>query len=117
MKIQVPDNLNPIDVIRRAGYGLVRDPRNPEQSFSRRLGNGIYPRFHVYLNAGNIINLHLDQKQASYQGYSAHSGEYDGEVVENEAARIESVINGLLNSPNEEAEPEKRPGFFSRFFG
>jgi hypothetical protein len=91
MKIQIPDNLNPVEAIRRCGYGLVNDPRAEQVSFSRRLGQGFYPRFHVYIN-DRVINLHLDQKQASYEGYSAHSGEYDGEVVEREAERIKVIL-------------------------
>jgi hypothetical protein len=57
MKITILQGLNPIDVIRRAGYGQVRDRNATEMSYSRRLGSGIYPRFHVYIN-GQILNLH-----------------------------------------------------------
>lgn len=94
MKIPYPQTINPIDVIRRAGYGLVRDPRNPQQSFSRRLGGGIYPRFHIYIEPG-YFDLHLDQKQASYAGSRAHSGEYNGEVVETEGERIRQFLGGM----------------------
>ena len=38
------------------------------------------------------INLHLDQKRPVYRGTSAHGGEYEGEVVEQEAARIISIL-------------------------
>jgi len=113
MKIKVPTNLNSVNVIRRAGYGLVRDPRNPVQSYARRLGGGIYPRFHAYLE-GDSVNLHLDQKQASYEGSSAHSGEYDGEVVEREGERIKSMMANLVVS---EKQPEKEAeGFWSKLF-
>lgn len=116
MKIQVSNQLNPIDVIRRAGYGLVRDPNNPEQSFSRRMGGGIYPRFHVYINEGNIINLHLDQKQVSYRGQKAHSGEYSGEVVETEGERIKSVMDGLLRPAEDTtSKPAEKSGFWGMF--
>jgi len=94
MKIPIPQNINPVDAIRRAGYGLVRDFKNPQQSFSRRLGGGIYPRFHVYIENG-FFNLHLDQKQASYRGSSAHSGEYSGEAVEAEGARIKQFVESV----------------------
>ncbi len=97
MRISIPQNLNPVEILRRSGYGLVRDPRNPETSFSRRLGGGIYPRFHAYID-GNTLNIHLDQKQASYGGYNKHSGEYDGDVVENEAERIREMIASYSSS-------------------
>ena len=117
MKIPVPQNLNPIEILRKSGYGLVRDRRNSKQSFSRILGSGIYPRFHVYINSGNIINLHLDQKQASYQGSHAHSGEYDGEIVEAEAERIKGFIDSLSHSSQEPAKEEKERGFWGKLFG
>ena len=76
MKIQLSDNLKSQDILRRAGYGLVNDRFAKEESWSRRLGSAVYPRFHAYVSSQEI-NLHLDQKQASYKGYSAHGGEYD----------------------------------------
>lgn len=119
MKIPVAAGLNPVEVIKRAGYGLVNDRNAREISYARRLGTGFYPRFHIYIS-GQTINLHLDQKQASYEGFSAHSGEYDGDAVEAEGARILTVMDQLAEQTAETAavQPagEKR-GFFSRFFG
>ncbi len=114
MKIKVLENLNSVNVIRRAGYGLVRDPRNPHESYSRRLGGGIYPRFHVYLE-GEYINLHLDQKQASYEGSSAHSGEYDGETVERESDRIKKTMVDLITAKSE-PEAEEKKSFWQKIF-
>jgi hypothetical protein len=117
MKIKVLENLNPVEVIRRAGYGQVMDRRATEISWSRRLGSGIYPRFHLYLNSG-VINLHLDQKQASYEGYGAHSGEYDGDTVEREGERIIEVMlkmSEVRSQQPPDQEPARR-GFFSRLF-
>ena len=67
-----------------------------EMSFVRRLSASDYPRFHAYVSRENpeqeaIINLHLDQKKPIYKGTSAHSGEYDGELVEKEAERIKKM--------------------------
>jgi len=118
MKITIPENLKPLEIIRRAGYGSVNDGSS-EPSFARRLGSGFYPRFHAYLN-DQTINLHLDQKQASYEGYTKHSGEYEGEVVEREAARIEETIARLQtdDSTSQEQETEsKKTGWFSGLFG
>ena len=65
----------------------------------RRLNRGFYPRFHLYLEEQNgqvIFNLHLDQKQASYQGAQAHNAEYDGDLVEAEMARIKSFTLSIF---------------------
>ena len=39
-----------------------------------------------------MFNLHLDQKKPTYEGHVAHSGEYDGELVEEEAERIRRIL-------------------------
>ena len=81
-------------LIKRCGYGLVRDPRARETSYARRLGNNIYPRFHMYINSEDplILNLHIDQKQASYEGSTAHSGDYDSDLVKQEALKIYNQV-------------------------
>jgi len=79
-------------LIRKCGYGEIQ---TKTVSYARRLGALIYPRFHCYLDVipnGFQVNIHLDQKQASYTGHTAHSGEYDGEVVEREGERIRLII-------------------------
>ena len=83
------------DLIKRCGYAQFFDPNTNEVSFVHRLGNGFYPRFHVYLKDFEkffTVSLHLDQKHASYEGSNMHSGEYDGPAVENEARRITAEI-------------------------
>jgi len=66
--------------------------RETELNYIRPMaGRSGYPRFHLYLKKDGetwVFNLHLDQKKPVYQGTSAHSGEYDGDVVEKEAERI-----------------------------
>jgi len=87
-------NDNIIDLIRRRGYSY-RGRRGGEMMFVRRAGVSGYPRFHIYLKeeeSGFILNLHLDQKKASYAGSRAHSGEREGEVIEKEAERISGII-------------------------
>jgi hypothetical protein len=119
MKITVTSGLNPVEVLRRAGYGQVMDRRATEVSYNRRLGSGFYPRFHAYIN-GDTINLHLDQKQASYEGYGAHGGEYDGDTVETEGERIIQSMSRLSSSGTTDSEsgelPEKT-GFWSKILG
>lgn len=115
MKIPVAVNINPDLVMRRSGYGFLRDRKYGTESYARRLGSGLYPRFHVYIQ-NNTINLHLDQKQASYEGTSAHSGEYDGEVVEREGERIKAVMSSLTALENPPKEEEKK-GFWQSILG
>ena len=114
-------NQNPDHLIRRCGYGLVRDPRPQEVSYSRRLGSGIYPRFHLYINSVDplVLNLHLDQKQASYEGYTKHSGDYDSDLVKQEANMLYTAIMQQVNEQGEvdKVEEVEKKGFFSRLFG
>lgn len=77
--------------LRHLGYSPSRD----EESYMRRLRGSLYPRFHLYVSEdsrGTVLNLHLDQKQPSYAGTSAHAGEYDGATVETEADRIRQAF-------------------------
>ncbi len=74
----------------RLGYHEHRG-RTGDISYVRRLGGLAYPRFHLYLDQthdGLALKLHLDEKQPSYVGHTAHSGQYDGELVQAEMARI-----------------------------
>ena len=70
----------------RLGYHAERNG-----SFAKRAGTGQFPRFHAYVEQGKdtvMVNLHLDAKAPSYEGTSAHAGEYDGPLIETEIARI-----------------------------
>ncbi len=102
MKIRVPRPSNSPVAIRRCGYAQFRDPRSGDFSYTRRLGTGFYPRFHLYVEERDdviMLNLHLDQKQPSYGAGHMHSGEYDGPAVENEAARIVSTLKKIAEKP------------------
>ena len=86
---------NIVGVARRLGYLIIDTKDNGEYNLVRKLTGNNYPRFHIYLKvAGDrfIFNLHLDQKQPSYEGSHAHSGEYVGPVVETEADRIKQIF-------------------------
>ena len=114
---QKPLPESPRNLIRRLGYGEHRDPRAAEWSYVRRLGTNFYPRFHVYIEeTGTTVsfNLHLDMKQPSYAGTSAHAGEYDGPLVEREVERIRKGIMAMTAPP---AEEPKKKGFWSKIFG
>ena len=83
-----------LNIMRKCGYAPDRhDSKTGELRFFRSLIGRRYPRFHIYTTEHDstaTLNLHLDQKQPSYQGSSAHSGEYDGTLVEQEVQRIMS---------------------------
>lgn len=105
-------------LIRRAGYGEHYDNRSQETSFHRRLGTGVFPKFHVYLTdreGGTEVSLHLDQKQASYGVGHMHSGDYEGPLVERELERIKQSFENA--SAPETEEKEEKKGFFGRLFG
>ncbi len=88
-------NMAPEPFLRRAGYGYFRDRRSGKESFSRRLGSGIFPKLHMYVSEQGekiVFDLHLDQKQPSYGGSRMHNAEHDGEVVEGEIARLKELV-------------------------
>lgn len=90
--------IDPEKTILRCGYGKIIDRRMNKISFAKRIHRDFYPRFHVYIKIQNdkvIFDLHLDQKRPIYEGVTAHSGEYDGDVVEREAGRIQTVIAAM----------------------
>lgn len=87
-----------VSLARKIGYQPIRVDADNEYSLVRLLSRGRFPRFHIYVKrdekVGEFdIDLHLDQKQPSYEGSHAHSGEYGGELVEQEAQRIKSVAS------------------------
>ena|SRR3989338_2371372 len=90
-------NRNVTSLLRQAGYHLEGERRENEFSFYHSFSSGSFPRFHLYLKeaeGGWEANLHLDQKRPSYQGSHAHSGEYDGEIVEKEVRRLGKLLTG-----------------------
>lgn len=81
--------------MRQAGFGFIRDRQTGSESYVRRLGARHYPRLHMYVDEAEgqvTFNLHLDQKENSYEGAHRHNAEYDGSVVEGEIARLRSLI-------------------------
>ncbi|MDP2735911.1 MAG: hypothetical protein Q8P12_06935 [bacterium] len=96
MKFRISlENENLPNVLRRYGYVPDgQDQRTGELRFFKSITGRRYPRFHLYCvpeESSASCNLHLDQKQPSYQGSAAHSGEYEGNLVESEAERIRSL--------------------------
>lgn len=102
MKFKFPyKGFNSRELIRRCSYGEWFDREYNKISYTHKLGSGNYPRFHVYLvDHDNYfeVDLHLDQKQPSYGVGHSHSGEHEGETVENEARRITTVIAEIFEN-------------------
>jgi len=108
-------------LVRHCGYGQIRDNKTNQISYVKRLRSDFYPRFHLYVNSENplVLNLHLDQKKASYEGFTAHSGDYDSEIVKQEAQRIYNIIiaEGKEGEKEEEGKEREEAGFWARLFG
>lgn len=105
MKLTIAQNLLSYHYpafLRQAGYTYITSRQTGKDSFVRPLGNNNYPRFHIYvieIDDNIIFNAHLDQKQASYEGTSAHSGEYDSPLVKQELERLQSLAgSGVIDS-------------------
>ena len=97
-------------LMRGAGYRFLQEEvKDNESSFVRPISFNHYPRFHVYLRCDKetkeiFFNLHLDQKKpiypvrkfltsnGVYKGVRAHSADYEGEILENEALRIKNFF-------------------------
>jgi len=106
-----PFQENVYNLMRKIGYHFQRKNEEKSEFIFVRPARG-YPRFHLYLktegeesklssspfadareNDNLVFNLHLDQKRPIYKGAPAHSGEYEGEVVEKEEERIKQLLN------------------------
>ncbi len=103
-----------VDAMRRCGYGFERRHDTGELSASRKVGGGEFPRYHMYakfleespstIGAGKAypqdggagrtlqVTIHIDQKAPSYGGSRAHSGEYEGPLLDKEAKRIQDSL-------------------------
>jgi len=99
IKLYLQGNIQ--NLMRGCGYRFERmDDKTREMVFIRAIEGASasgYPRFHIYLKQDDVshetfINLHLDQKKPIYQWSAAHSGEYDGGLVEQEANRIKKIL-------------------------
>lgn len=90
--------------MRACGYAFEKQTGD-EQAFVRRISGYDYPKFHAYLRTEQVTNsksltihLHIDQKKPSYGSQTAHSGEYDGELVSAEIERIKQLALSTTNS-------------------
>ncbi|MEI6835668.1 MAG: hypothetical protein WCK59_02440 [Candidatus Falkowbacteria bacterium] len=99
-------NFNADEFLRRAGFAYIYDNLKEHGSYVKRLTRDYYPRLHVYVmekqdkRGANliVIEMHLDQKKASYVGTKMHSAEYDGEVVAAEMANLKNLMRTYVSS-------------------
>ena len=108
-------------LMRECGYRLIENYwKGNEKSYARSLELNQYPRFHIYYyetQQGLEINIHLDMKKPSYEGETAHNGEYEGEIVEKEAERIKNIAGKSTTSPIIKKEIVKKKSFWDKIFG
>ena len=93
--IKITDK-NIVGVAREIGYVIIDTKEGGEYNMVRKFGISNYPRFHAYTKQQGtnfIFSLHLDQKQPSYSGSHAHSGEYFGPLLDTEADRIKEILS------------------------
>jgi hypothetical protein len=87
---------SPTTALRRAGYVFQHQTEQNEMSFVRVMGQGGYPRFHMYIKLdGRDLNVsfHIDHKKHTYGDDTRHHGEYEeSPVLDQEAARIKSIV-------------------------
>lgn len=99
------------NILRRFGYGELRK-WDGTISYAKRVGGGNFPRYHAYIEdkaEGLQINLHIDQKEASHEGSHAHSGEYDGPLVEAEMNYFSKAIEFLKSGGQESSTVVSKP--------
>ncbi|MHB9019547.1 MAG: hypothetical protein ACYC3G_01565 [Minisyncoccota bacterium] len=113
------------NLMRVCGYKEIFNPhKQNEVSYARSLeASRFYPRFHVYIKDINEkeigLSLHLDMKKPSYAGTSAHSGEYDGDLVEREAQRIRNISDKFISENTLQYQSlgfKKEKGFWEKLF-
>ncbi|MCF7795332.1 hypothetical protein K9M50_03165 [Patescibacteria group bacterium] len=102
--------LNVERFLRTLGWAQIYDRRGDKFSYVKRLSRDFYPRLHLYVKKypdNYVFDLHLDQKKASYEGHSAHSGEYEGDLVNNALESIKRALKTKITN-TEIREPEKK---------
>ncbi|MFA6551056.1 MAG: hypothetical protein WCV41_00790 [Patescibacteria group bacterium] len=97
---------SPANFLRRAGYTYIHDRQSGQESFARRLTRDFYPRFHCYIfeqGGQTTFNLHLDQRQTRYEGQTAHAGEYDSPLVQEELDRLQAMAERQTDAAKNES--------------
>jgi hypothetical protein len=84
---------NILVTLRRLGYS-PHQGRSGDSFVKPMSGGSRYPQFHLYVQSTTPVamTLHLDQKAPTYGDQASHGGEYEGPIVEAEAARIQASL-------------------------
>jgi len=101
VKVAEIGELNIERFLRTLGWAQIYDRRGDKYSYVKRLSRDFYPRLHLYVKEypdNYVFDIHLDQKKASYEGHSAHSGEYEGEIVINALESIKSALRAKITN-------------------
>lgn len=110
VSVEEVGDLNIERFLRAQGWAQIYDRRGDKYSYVKRLSRDFYPRLHLYVKQypdNYVFDLHLDQKKASYEGHSAHSGEYEGEMVTKALETIKRALKAKTNS-TEVKEPQRK---------
>lgn len=96
--IKGPFKENIFNIMRDAGYHFqdFQGRTEEQENFIFTRPPKGFPRFHLFIeptDGSMVFKLHLDQKRPIYKGVSAHAGEYDSDVVEQEAERIKQILS------------------------
>ena len=118
---------NPRNLLRQCGNNEIYDRKTGKDSFVRKLRGDFYPRYHVYVSKDEPgflqLNIHLDMKKPSYEGFTAHSGEYEGPLIDQEVERIKQVVSGFIVVPGQGGQASsgsqtgQKKSFWSKIFG
>ncbi len=93
-EIQNNSRENITSLVRLLGYKPIGYSDRGELNCVRPLMGQPYPRFHLYIAESPArvrFSLHLDQKRPSYEGATAHSGDYESDIVKEEGKRIQEL--------------------------
>ena len=97
MRLVIAESVRDNDIVlmRKIGYSPHENFQG-KVGFVRRTGNLPFPRFHIYLEPKNpvglFLSIHFDAKRESYLPGRTHALEVEGEVLNNEARRIYSIL-------------------------
>lgn len=99
MKFSIENlRINPTTAMRRTGYRYQhRIEQTGELSFVREMGQGGYPRYHMYVKMTGTkldISIHIDHKKHTYGEETRHHGEYNNDgALGPEVERLKKILS------------------------
>lgn len=105
-----PLTKNSYNILRTAGYVPIREHKSGKESYVFKISGDRYPRLHLYVDSEEDDkikwHLHLDNKEHGW-GDRRHDTEYDGEQVEEEAARLRRWLAHFTKKTSDQPPPEQ----------